>query len=147
MVNNPKWDKVFSFVSWIIVFALLYAVVSLWITPPSGAGPVANAAGALGAQIFYTLLYLGEAAFLGFAKFFKKKKMRSHTLLVIYLTGFFTSLLTIGIIGWTPKLIDNIVTAAAAAFCWLYWKFKTQYIDTKQFDEDVWKLRKDTPNY
>ena len=147
MKNNPQLDRVFSFVSWIIAIALIYSAVNVWMVEPSGAGPIANAAGVLGAQIFYSLLYLGEAGFLAVSKWLKRKKMRKNTLLVIYLTGFFTSILTLFIAGWTPKLIDNVLISESAAFCWLYWKFKTEYIDVKEFDEDVWHLRKDTPNY
>lgn len=145
MRYSKKWDKVFSTLSWLIVFALVWSIISLWLSEPSGAGPVAGAAGILGAQIFYTALYSLQALFLAWSKIFKRKKMRRNTLMVIYLTGFFTSILTLTIAGWTPKIIDNLLIASSAAFCWLYWKFKTEYIDPKEFEDVVWKLRDDTP--
>lgn len=146
MRYNKKFDRVFATVSWLIVIALLYSATSLWINPPSGVGPIASAAGILASQIFYTALYAGEAGFLAYSKAFKRKKMRKNTLMVIYLTGFFTSLLTLFIVGWVPGLIDNVLISLSAAFCWLYWTFKTEYIDPAAYNDAVWQLRDDTPN-
>lgn len=134
MTKIFAWDKFFATISWIIVFALLYSIVALYITPPSGAGPIARALGTAGAQIFYTVLYAGEAGFLAFAKMTHRNELRKKVLLVTYLTGFFTSILTISILGVHPGLIDNLVISAAAAACWLYWKFRTDYVTYEEIE-------------
>jgi hypothetical protein len=128
MTSRINWDTVFSFTSWLIVIALLYGVANLIAIPPTGHGPVANLIGTRPAQIFYIILYLSEALALGFAKWKKKDKMRKRVLLVIYLTGFFTSIIGFVVGGVTSKLIGNLVVAAASAFCWLHWTFRTEYV-------------------
>lgn len=145
MDNHPRWDRVFSTASWLIVVGLLYAAVAIFLASPSGAGPVAQLIGVHGSQIFYACLYTLEAVLLAFSKFFKKKKMRKRMLMVIYLTGFFTSILTISITGFVPKLIDNILISVVAAGCWLYWTFKTEYINPATFYEQTVDLRDDLP--
>jgi hypothetical protein len=128
MTSKINWDKVFSFASWLIVLALLYGVANLIFLPPTGHGPIAGLVGIHPAQVFYIALYLCEGLALGYSKWKKKDKMRRNVLLVIYLTGFFTSILGFVIGGVSSKLVGNLVIALAAAFCWLHWKFRTEYI-------------------
>lgn len=125
----------FKTASWFIVFALIYSAVSVMFDVPSAKGPVAQAIGILGAQIFYAALYVGEAVSLAYSKIWKRSRWRKNTLLVTYLTGFFTSVLIITIAGWNSALIDNLAISAAAAGCWLYWTFKTEYFSTEQFND------------
>lgn len=139
MRKRINWDKVFSFTSWLLVFFLAYGATVLWIFPPSGDGPIAGLVGILNAQIFYSTLYLTEAALLGYAKWKKKNRMRKNVLLLIYLTGFFTTLLG-AILGGvpamiSPKLIGNFVLSMAAAFCWLHWTFRHEYMTQEEFNE------------
>lgn len=136
MRNNSLFDRVFSTASWIIVLGLLVAVANLWLDAPTGLGPVAGALGVYGSQVFYTVLYGSLALSLGYAKIFKKHRMRKNTLLVIYLVGFFTTLLTVLLVGWNIKILDNLIIAITAAFCWLYWKFKTEYHDADYIEEE-----------
>lgn len=132
MADNSRWNKVIAFTSWLIVFALIYSTISLFITPPSGAGPVASAFGVTFAQWFYAVLYTGLASLLAYSKFKKRNELRKKVLLVIYLTGFFTLILTIAIIGPSWGMIDNLTISTAAAVCWLWWKFKTEYISEEE---------------
>lgn len=146
MVGNSKWDRVFATASWIIViFLFISAYTVMFVSPPAGSGPVASLIGIAGAKIFYFVLYLVEAIVLAYSKFFKKKNLRKHTLVAIYCTGAFTSLLTLVGVGWSTKVIDNIVVTVVSAGCWLYWKFKTEYIDPATFEQDVDGLRSDGP--
>jgi len=135
MNGTPFLDRLFRTTSWFIVFALLYSAVSVIIAKPSGAGPVASSIGIIGAQIFYFLLYTGESVSLAYSKMRKRSRWRKNTLLVIYLTGFFTSVLTIMLKGWIPELLDNLAISVAAAGCWLYWTFKTEYLTAEQFKD------------
>lgn len=140
MKTSKEMDKVFSTISWVIVVALIFSSISVWFAPPTGTGPIGGLLGVLGAQIFYSVLYSTEAAFLAFSKWKKRRRLRKNTLLVIYLTGFFTTTLTVLGVGWSVKFIDNFVFASCAAFCWLYWKFRTEYFDP-EFTDDEWSCR------
>lgn len=146
MPDTPKWDRVFATASWIIVLALLYGAVVIWFgATPSGQGPVAKLIGITGSQVFYSSLYGLEALVLGYSKAFKKKRLRKGALMAIYITGFFTSILSIAIAGFTPNVIDNLLLALLAAGCWLYWKFKTEYINPQHFAVLTQDLRDDFP--
>lgn len=134
MIGNPAWDRVFKTTSWFIVAALIYSTISLWIDAPSGDGPVSSLISVLGAQIFYSLLYVGESLSLAYSKIKKRYLWRKNTLLVTYLTGFFTFLLTLGIKGWSAALLDNLAISVAAAACWLYWTFRTEYLTNEQLE-------------
>ena len=105
----------------------------LYLDPPNGKGPVTQALGTLGAQLVYGVLYLGLGATLAYSKIKKRSKMRKNALLGIYLTGFFTFLLSIGLNGWSIKLLDNVAITVASFGCWLYWTFKTEYITNEEF--------------
>lgn len=135
-MRSKKWDRLFSTISWFVAIALLFSASNVWFAPPTGLGPIGGTLGVLGAQIFYTVLYAGEAIILAIAKRLKMNRLRKHTLLVIYLTGFFTTLLTMLVVGWTPKFIDNLLVAGAAAWCWLHWKMRTEYVDIEVLDEE-----------
>lgn len=132
MPKNINMNKVVALISWLIVLALIYSTISLFITPPSGAGPVAQAFGVTFAKCFYASLYSIEALVLAFAKFTKRNQLRKTVLLAIYLTGFFTLSLTLAIFGPSWGMIDNLIISVAAAVCWLWWKFKTEYVTTEE---------------
>lgn len=146
MPTTPVWDKVFSTASWlIVVFLFISAYTVMFVAPPAGSGPVAGLIGVVGAKFFYFFLYIIEAAVLAYSKLFKKKNLRKGALVAIYCTGAFTSLLTLAGVGWSTKVIDNIAVTVISAGCWLYWKFKTEYIDPSLFERDVDGLRPDGP--
>lgn len=130
-------DRVFSGFSWLIVGFLLWAVVSLWLFPPTAAGPVAGSVGILTSQIFYSVLYFGEAGLLAYAKLAKKKRLRKFVLLLIYLTGVFTFLLALSVVGFHWRIVDNFAFSLLAGACWLHWKSKTEYINQNQFKKII----------
>lgn len=145
MANYVWSDRFFSTLSWLVVLGLFVAATGIWFAPPSGMGPVAGLLGIKGTQFFYMFLYGAEAAVLMIAKLFKYRRMRKHILMVIYLTGFFTTFMSILLTGFSPKIIDNFLIATGAAACWLYWKFKTEYIDPHLIQDDTFELRSDLP--
>lgn len=133
MSENSRWDVVFATASWIIViFLFIGAYTVLFVSLPGSSGPVAQLVGTTGAKYFYGVLYSGLALLLAYAKVFKKRVMRKHVLVAVYITGAFTSILTIATIGWDVKVIDNLVFTFVSAGCWLYWKFKTEYLTSSQ---------------
>lgn len=139
------WDGVFSTASWIVVLALLASSSWLWIHGPTAGGPVTDLLGILGAQIVWSSLFFGEAVVLAYAKWKKKKRLRKQSLMVIYLTGFFTSILSFMLGGLTIRLGIFLVFCFMAAACWLYWTFKTEYISPKYFYDQSVPLRDDLP--
>lgn len=145
MEQNAKWDKVFSFTSWLIVAALVYSALSLIAIPPGPTGPVAQLLGVKGAQIFYVILYSSQAGLLAYSKLFKKKRLRKIALMVVYLTAIFTFFLSWSAAGITWKIIDNVVIGITSFGCFLYWKFKTEYLTPQQFQDITDNLRDDLP--
>lgn len=145
MARYDILDVVFSTLSWIVVLGLFSAGVNTLIFPPTGIGPIGTLFGVLGAQVFYLTVYWGLGIALAVSKLFRTKKIRKHVLMVTYLVGIMTTLLSFLIIGFSPKLIDNVLIVVVSAVCWLYWKFKTEYLDAATFDAEVEKLREDLP--
>lgn len=138
MNTHPFWSRFFSTASWFIVAALFFSATAIWIDTPAPNGPVTQLIGLLGAQIFYCALYGIQALVLMWAKIKPKQraKLRRNTLLVIFLTGVFTTILTYLLNGgFVVAGIDNLLISVAAGFCWLYWKFKTEYLTQEQFTE------------
>lgn len=135
MPKYAMWDRVFSGVSWLIVGALISATVGVFMFPPTGLGPVAGALGIWGAQVIYGVLYGVLAVALAVAKLFRRKKFRKHVLMVTYLTGIMTTLLTVILVGFHPKIIDNVIIIVASAGAWVYWKFRIEYVNPKDFSE------------
>lgn len=140
-----NWDRVFSTTSWLLVFLLLLSSLSLWtFAPPSPLGPVVTATSLFIATVIYSTIYAGQALALAYAKLRKRKTLRKHLLLFIYLFSFFTTVLAIGLSrGFDVRLIDNFLVVIISAGCWLYWKFKTEYIDPKEFEKELAELSKE----
>lgn len=144
-MKRINWDIVVSGFSWLIVVALFYAVGSLIAVPPSGAGPVSQLVGIKVAQMFWIFVYSSEAVGLLIAKLNQRKVARKRMLLVIYLTGIFVSVLSFSISGLSARFFANLVFTVSSAICWLYWKFKTEYVSHGQFKDDIEALRSDRP--
>lgn len=144
-MKKINWDIVVSCFSWLIVLVLFYAAFNIIHLPITGKGPVTQLVGPVAAKVFWTLVYSGEAIALMVAKFYRRKTLRKNVLLVIYLTGIFVSVLSLSINGLGVKTIANIVFTASAAICWLYWKFKTEYVNPKQFRDEIDSMRTDLP--
>ena len=128
-----NFDRIVSIASWLIIPALLFSIVGLWISPPTGAGPVAQAIGILGSQVFYTIVYGTEGAVLTWAKLTGRMKWRKAALLAIFLTGLFTFGLTITIIGFSVSMLDNMALFVFAGVCYVYWKVKTEYVSPEKY--------------
>ena len=145
MMEHPKWDKVFAFASWLIVLALIFSSYWAFTHVPGPNGPVAQIVSPIFASFFYGTLYAVQSFLLAYSKTFKKKNMRKKVLMFIYITGFFTTLLSVLLIGFQPRIIDNIIITVAAAGCWLYWKFKTEYLNQEEFYKATLAFRDDMP--
>jgi len=127
-------DRVVAIASWLIVVALLWSAVAIWINP-LGAGPVTQLVGVFGAQLFYTTVYAVEAIVLAWAKLSGRMRIRKIALLAIFFTGVFTFGLTISIIGFSVAMLDNMALFILAGACWLYWKIKTEYMSRQEMQD------------
>lgn len=145
MKESVRYDRMFATASWVIVGALLYAALAIWFTPVTGGGPVSSLVGVTATKFVYCIVYGGLASLLAYAKLFKKKKMRKHVLVAVYFVGTFTFLMGWLLAGIALPLLDNLIMGFAAGACWLYWKFKTEYIDPNQFFNEISELREDLP--
>ena len=137
--------KIFETLSWGIVIVLFVSAILIVMFPPVPEGFVAGLIGVTGATIFYFILYTVEAVILAYSKLRQRKLLRKNILMVIYLSGFFITILSIVILGWTPKFIDNLIVAGAAAVCWLYWTFTIDYINPNDIVSQIEPLRDDLP--
>jgi uncharacterized membrane protein YfcA len=143
-VKKINWDNVFSVSSWVLVVILIITAFSVFVSPALVNGPVAKLIGIYYAEWFYCFMYLSFAVLLTWAKVKKKKKMRKYVLAAIYLAGLFTGFLTLSLGGgWAA--VDNLATATLAAGCWLYWTFKTEYIDHSYFQGLSKEFRDEIP--
>lgn len=141
MRENPVRDKVFSLISWVIVFGLLFSAYQVLVVSSTGAGPVASAVGVTAMKVFYATIYTTQSLLLAYAKIAQRKVLRKRVLMSIYLFMGFTTLLNIGLNGWTWKFLDNAIWSLASAACWLNWTFRTEYVDPSEFDLDRNELK------
>lgn len=130
----------------LIIVLLIIGGVSLFFADPvNSGGPVARLIGSQAAAYFYGIVFIAEGLGLTLSKTLRRKKFHKNMLLIIYLTLLFTILLEIALVGFGIEVIDNIVASVAAGWCWIRWKFKTEYIDPTEFYEATSHLRDDLP--
>lgn len=135
MRKHLNWDRLVSAASWIIVAILLYGVVFILVHDLNTASPIVQALGVTGTRVVFVTMYAVQSSLLGYSKLFHKNKLRRHTLLFIYLTGFFLSILGFTLNGFSIRLVSNLLLSTLAAVCWLYWKFKTDYITYEELND------------
>jgi hypothetical protein len=139
MAKHLNWDRAVAVASWLIVFILAYGALFVMFHDLNPASPIVQFLGVPLTRVIFSVMYGVQAGLLGYAKWKKKDTMRRHTLLFIYLTGFFLSVLGYAIGGFNIRLVSNIVLSCCAAMCWLYWKLRTDYItyDELESHEEV----------
>lgn len=90
----------------------------------------------------YAVWFIVMALALLASKIFKKRKLHKYALAAMYLTTVYTISLSLALFGLEgAAIIDDGIIGAVAAACWLRWKFKTEYINPKQFSKDLHDLR------
>lgn len=135
MTKHLNWDRVVAGASWVIVAILIYGVVFILVHDLNTASPIVQFLGETTTRVVFVVMYAVQGGLLGYAKLFHKNKLRRHVLLFIYLTGFFLSILGFMLNGVNVRLLSNLLLSVLAAVCWLYWKFKTEYINGDEFLE------------
>lgn len=98
--------------------------------------PVSPAGGALGALfsnrimlvLFGLTFFLSGLAVL-YGTFRKRKKLVGTGLATIYLLSLFTFFLELFVFGASSTWIDNLIIAIISGLSWLWWKFKTEYLN------------------
>ena len=134
-VRHKAVETLFKVAQWVIFFGLLYATINVFLIVPSGAGPMAQIFGNIGAQVVYATLYLTEAISLAVSAIREDVRLRKNTLFVTYVTLLFTTTLSISTNGLGLGMVDNLIIAGLSAISWLYWKFRADYVDGILFCE------------
>ena len=112
--------------------------------------PVEPASGALGVLYSSRLILVALGAIFAYCggmllygKIRKSRKWTGRGLMAIYLCFVFAVLIQLSAYGfgdpsqWVGNLIASIIIGAL----WLRWKFKTEYIKTNHFRDDIRHLR------
>lgn len=98
------------------------------------------------AAIFvYGASFLATGLLLLYGKWFKKKRVHKTALLIMYLTCIYVLVLAIMLNGLSYGLLVTVAVGVVSAALWMRWKFKTEYLSSKQFSDAVESLRDDLP--
>jgi hypothetical protein len=122
-------------VEYLLSFAFIISAIGLIGAPPlANHGVLSLIFGGHVALYVYMVWFFFIGFGLIYAKLARKKKLHKYMLMVIYLTTIYTSILSLTVLGfaWT-EIIDDVIIGVLAAWFWLRWKFKTEYIDPKDF--------------
>lgn len=128
MRKHINWDSIVAAASWGIVAILFYGTVFILVHHLNPASPIVQALGSKLTRIVFVVLYAIQSGLLGYSKIANKPTLRRHTLMFIYLFGFFLSVLGFVLNGFNVRLLSNLLLSALAAVCWLYWRFKNKYL-------------------
>lgn len=91
----------------------------------------------------YGCMFLFTGLLLLYGKWFKKKRCHKTALLTMYLTCIYVLVLAILINGLSSGLLVTVAVGVASAALWMRWKFKTEYIDGKEFKKEIEQLTKE----
>lgn len=130
------WNGIRHFFEWLIIYAFLQNAYTLVFVDYDF-----GATGALAELVVSDpSLYLVAAAFLilglglALSKIFKRKRPHKHFLFWTYIVLFYVIVLEFLISGVGVELIDNVFLLVGCAYCWLRWKFETEYLNPKDYD-------------
>lgn len=141
-----KLDKFFSLLEVLLGIQWIYGGINTFFANPiSTPSPLYSFLVGEGAIVFYAIFFLATGLALLAAKFFKKKRLKSVSLVTMYLTCLYVFLLSILVLGPSWSLVQTVVVGVIAAACWLRWKFKTQYLNPKDFHKSTAELRETHP--
>lgn len=88
-------------------------------------------------------VFSGSGAWLLLGKLLKKRYWVGHSLMAIFLCFLFSTLLQGAAFGWAPSYwLANGVAAVGVALLWLWWKFKTQYVNVPDFRKKAIKINR-----
>lgn len=140
---KSKWLNAVAHVGEWMLIVLFFVAALIEVTTPN---PVTS--GVLGfllsepiILVIYATWFALMAFGLAYSKIRKKKKLHKHSLMAMYLTTIYTAVLSVAAGVGLVAIIDDIIIGLIAAACWMRWKFRTEYIGPKQFEDDVRELR------
>jgi len=92
--------------------------------------------------VCFGLVFLGAGLWLLAGKLFKKRHWVSRALMTIFMCFIFAVLLNGIAISWSVDVwLGNTVGAAVTGLTWLWWKFKTEYINAGDFRRQSVKIK------
>lgn len=132
-------DKAQSFVEYLIcLFFILGGISVLFADPVTGS----DIQTILSGRVFiytYFVWFLTVGTLLLTAKIRRKKKLHKHMLMATYLSTIFITILEYVLLGWGWHLADNVLIGIVAAWFWIRWKLRTEYLDMRR----IRRLRRD----
>lgn len=91
----------------------------------------------------YGLAFFATGVLLLIAKWFKQKALHKWILFTMWLTCVYVFALSSALTGFNWDQWLTVVCALASSAAWLRWKLKTEYIDPKEFNEELATLAKE----
>lgn len=88
----------------------------------------------------YGVLFLVTGGTLLFAKWKKKKKIHKHTLMAMYMICLYVLVLALFVHGLSPRLLLTITVGSVAAYLWMRWTLRTEYLQPGEFHDDIREL-------
>jgi phosphatidylserine synthase len=135
-------NKVESLLEWVLIILFIRGgVVTLLFADPLVVPGILQYLTGAAAVYVYGALILLTGLLLLYAKLRHRKKLHKHTLMAMFLICIYIFILAVSLVGWTNMMFLTIGVALASGYLWMRWTIRTEYINPKQFAEDVHKLR------
>lgn len=144
VVAHKILDKAASIWEYLIALAFILSAIALIGEPALKGGLMAAVFGSVFAYGVYFAWFMFLGLGLVYVKIRKHKTLHKNMLLLIYLTTIYTAVLSF-YFGGITEIIDDIIIGTSCAALWLRWKFKTEYIDPRQFHSSVEHFKEDPP--
>lgn len=91
--------------------------------------------------VAFGVFFAFAGATLLYGKFRRRRKAHGYGLMLIYLSFLFAGIITLVTFNIVEAL-PNLIFAALTGALWLRWKFKTEYIQSGQFTDDIVEIRR-----
>lgn len=88
--------------------------------------------------VVFGIIVVGSGLTLLLGKLLRKKKLTGRGLMAVYLCFLFATLFQGIAFDWMPDAwVSNAIATIITAALWVWWKFKTEYIDIEKFKKEV----------
>lgn len=133
-----KWSsRLISGFKWILSIFMMYAGISTAISPIVPIeGTLDFLYNSRTMLVLIGIAFFVSGAILFYGKWRKKRKATGIGLMAIYLCFVFATILQAIVYAGDPAAwISNFIVSMITGALWLRWKFQTEYVDPKIFDD------------
>ena len=139
-------DRVYSVLEFVLVVMFVQGGVNTFFANPlHNPSPFLAAIAGQKAIYFYAVVFFLTGVVLLYAKWAKKKKLKSAMLQTMFLTCVYVLFASWALVGIQPGMIITVVTGAVSLACYLHWRLKIAYLDPQEFYDSTEHLRHDRP--